>query len=107
MKFLDEINAKQQKQIDGELVRISKRYCPFRLETDEPGVFEGRDSIRVLWLGLAGDLQQLHSISSDIDRALAAIGFPPERRSYTPHITIGQDILFNSPFGRIKETVGY
>ena len=106
LKFLDEINTKQQKQIDDALNNICMEQCRFRLETEGLGIFEGRDSIRVLWLGLAGDLQLLQSLVEEIDKSLDSIGFPMEKRRFIPHITIGQDIVFECPFDHIRDSIG-
>lgn len=105
LKFLDEINSKQQGQIDEAMKKVCMDKSPFRLETEGLGVFDGRDSIRVLWLGLKGDLQQLQTLSKDIDKQINPIGFAPEKRSYTPHITVGQDIIFECPFEQIRDAI--
>jgi 2'-5' RNA ligase len=107
LRFLDEINAEQQKQIDGVLKELCSRQPSFVLETSGPGIFPGRDGIRVLWLGLGGDLARLHLLSSEMDKSLAALGFPPEKRAYSPHITLGQEIRFECPFEEIRDRIGY
>jgi 2'-5' RNA ligase len=106
LKFLDEINVSQQKQIDEVLRRICAEQSSFRLEAAEPGIFNGRDSIRVLWLGLGGDLRPLRSFAGEIDSCLSQIGFTPENRRFAPHITIGRDIVFECPFEQIRESIG-
>ncbi|HEX2945634.1 MAG TPA: RNA 2',3'-cyclic phosphodiesterase [Clostridia bacterium] len=106
LKFLDEIDAKQQKEIEEALRDICLRQEPFLLEVSELGMFKGGDSIRVLWLGLTGDIMPLQSLAADIERSLLPIGFPAERRPYTPHITIGQDIVFERPFEQVRASVG-
>ena len=106
LKFLDEINTKQQTQIDEALQSICNAQNPFTLEISELGVFYGRDAIRVVWLGLAGDLLYLQPIAEKIDKSFAAIGFAQEKRQYTPHITIGQDVIFECPFNQIKSSIG-
>lgn len=107
MKFLGEINVQQQSRIDTALRTICAGQQVFLLGTGELGTFGGRDSIRVLWLGLEGDMKLLRSLATEIDRSMAPIGFEPEKRSYSPHITLGQEILFELPFERIRESVGY
>jgi 2'-5' RNA ligase len=42
----------------------------------------------VLWVGLNGD--PLVSLASRIESALQPLGFTPESRQFTPHLTIGR-----------------
>ncbi len=105
LKFLREVDPGQKKQIDAILEDICGKQEPFTLELTEPQIFKGRDSIRVLWLGVSGDLTRLHSLQSEIELALEPIGFEKENRKYNPHITIGQDILLDDSFERIKKSI--
>jgi 2'-5' RNA ligase len=41
----------------------------------------------VLWLGLEGDFQELHR---GIEKALEPLGFSPEERGFSPHVTLGR-----------------
>lgn len=106
LKFLNEINWKQQQQIDRVMREICTGRKPFTLSLEGLGVFDGRDMIRVIWLGLSGDIRELGSLQKAIDNALTIIGFLPEKRRYSPHITVGQDIVFECPFEQIREVIG-
>ena len=107
LKFLNEIEEKQQKQKDEALMAICGHQDTFCLEFSELGIFKGRGDIRVLWLGLTGDVKPLQLLAESIEKALAPLGFPPETRPYMPHITIGQDIVFESPFDQIRDSIGH
>jgi len=106
LKFLDEITMEQKKILDAALAEICASTGPFSLDISDVGIFKGRESIRVLWLGLGGDIPVLRKLAEEIDRCASSLGFPAETRSYTPHITIGQDIVFGRPFEEIKASVG-
>lgn len=106
LKFLGEISLTQKAQIDDVVRSVCIGRAPFHLEISEMGIFNGKDSIRVLWLGLGGDIQELHSLQKEIDRALVPIDFSPEKRRFRPHITIGQDIVFERDFDQIPDTIG-
>jgi len=106
LKFLGEIHLFQKAQVDDAIRNICAGRKPFQLEISEVGIFNGKDSIRVLWLGLGGDLQELYALQKEIDGALASIGFPPEGRRFRPHITIGQDIVLKQGFDRVQEAIG-
>lgn len=106
LKFLDEINPDQQEKINKAMEGISIARKPFNLAVAGMGIFNGRGSIRVLWLGMTGDMAELQSLYAEIDKALNCIGLPMEKRTYKPHITIGQDIIFEGSFDRIQEELG-
>ena len=106
LKFLGEISPDQVMQVDASLKRICSGFRPFSLEISETGIFKGQNMVRVLWLGLGGDLKILHQLSAGIDRSMSALGFPPEKRPFTPHITIGQDIVFECLFENIQDSIG-
>lgn len=106
LKFLGEIDLNQILQIDEALKEICIEQMPFSLELSDMGIFKGKESIRVLWLGLSGEVQKLQLLHEKIDKALAPIGFMRESRKYTPHVTIGQDIIFECDFEQIRSELG-
>lgn len=106
LKFLDEISLTQKKSIDDVMGRICSDKKPFDLSASKLGIFKGKSSIRVLWLGLTGDIQKLQLLYKEIDKAFTPIGFFPEKRKFRPHITIGQDIIFKYDFNQIRDSIG-
>ncbi len=105
LKFLDEINTSQKEKLDEAMKTMVHNIKPFSLSISDLGIFKGKKDIRVLWLRLSGDIPNLKALQKIIDDMLEPIGFQPEKRSYTPHITIGQDILFKWGFDKIKSEV--
>lgn len=63
---------------------------PFPLELSGLGVFPGFQAPRVLWVGIAGDLAELAAIQRKVEEAISPLGFPPESRAYSPHLTLGR-----------------
>ncbi len=107
LKFLPEVTVEQKSMIDHIMTEICSSFTPFELSLTEPGTFGGRDSIRVLWLGVSGNTIRLHSLQNEIELALLSMGFPRESRKYNPHITIGQDIIFEESFEKVSKYVGH
>lgn len=105
LKFLDEIDSDMVSKIDEALTRISSVMDPFVLSMDNLGNFPGKDCLRVLWLGLGGELIKLRNLQSRIDDELQPLGFTRERRGYVPHITIAQDVAFSKEFEDIRNIV--
>lgn len=61
---------------------------PVILEFHGCGTF-GRPP-RVLWVGVRGDVPHLRSIHQQVDEACRALGFEPEARSFSPHLTLAR-----------------
>lgn len=60
------------------------------LEVKGAGGFPNARRPRVVWLGIGGDLAALGAIVADLGRRLAPLGFPPESRPFTAHLTVGR-----------------
>ena len=103
LKFLGEIEPGKIEGIGEEVGKICRPLAPFSLKVSNIGCFPGKDSFRVVWLGLSGDLDRLRSLQSEIDTCLGKLGFEIEKRSYKPHVTIAQDVVFNTGFEKISE----
>jgi RNA 2',3'-cyclic 3'-phosphodiesterase len=63
---------------------------PGLLRLGDAGSFGPRNAPRVLWVGLAGDVQRLLDLQADLSARLRAIGIPLEERSFSPHITLAR-----------------
>ncbi len=63
---------------------------PFELSLGGVGVFPGRGSPRVLWVGVDGATDQLTRLRDDVEQALAAAGCAPEEQAFTPHLTVAR-----------------
>lgn len=106
LKFLDEISPDQKQQIDDAMMQLCTGTRPFNLALSDLGIFPGREDVRVLWLGLTGDMKELQTLYAEVNKVLTPMGFSPENRSYSPHITLGQDIIFRSGFNGVKGSIG-
>ena len=62
--------------------------CSFR--SPGPGPFPSPSSPRVVWLGLGGDVLPLTQLFYRLEKAFAALGYPPEGRAFNPHLTLGR-----------------
>jgi len=44
----------------------------------------------VVWVGLKGDTEVLSELQKHLERSLDAVGFPPENKAFSPHLTLGR-----------------
>lgn len=90
LKFLGEVPQKKLPGIKMALGEAVMRHSPFNLELGPMGLFGGREGLRVMWVGIAGDVLRLEALVRDVNLALSVVGFEPERRPFRPHLTLGR-----------------
>ena len=90
LKFLGEVAEEQVPQIMRALATASSEKGRFRLGAEGVGTFPNASSARVVWIGVTGDVGRLVELQAAVEQALAALGFEPEGRPYTPHLTLGR-----------------
>lgn len=105
LKFLGETNTVQLQKIDAVLKQLSQRYGSMRLEINQLGCFPARDYIRVVWLGLGGEMDKLTGLQAEIDSNLKMLGFASGARKFSPHVTIAQDAVFHNEFEELKRII--
>lgn len=63
-------------------------FKPFKLNFKGVGVFPALSRPSVIWAGVTGDVSEMLKVFSDLEKELKALGFEPERRPFSPHITL-------------------
>jgi 2'-5' RNA ligase len=63
---------------------------PLALHLDRLGHFPPRGVPRVIWAGLAGDVDGVSAVQRELAACAEALGVPRERRPFTPHVTLGR-----------------
>ncbi len=67
------------------------RHTAFFLRSDAVGAFPSVEAPRVLWLGLRGDDDALHSLQRSVADAVRAVdGVVADRKPFQPHLTLGR-----------------
>ncbi len=77
-----DLSARVEEALDG--------IPPFALELEALGAFPNLRRPRVIWLGVGGDLDALHRLQTAVARAMVLAGWRPEKRPFSPHLTIGR-----------------
>lgn len=97
LKFIGEVAPSAVPAIETALARIAARSNPFALKLSGAGTFGAPQAPRVLWAGLGGKLQPLKSLQADVESELAELGYEPENRPYSPHITLARQYSGTEP----------
>jgi 2'-5' RNA ligase len=102
LKFLGNISPEKISQVLAVIETASAGVHPFKLEMAGPGAFPSTKSVRVVWVGLAGDLEIMGLLQKRIEDGLVPLGFPAEARPFTPHLTLARVRDFATPAERSK-----
>lgn len=97
LKFFGNITDVQVADISEAVTELAATQQPFTLTVTDAGAFPSPKSPRVVWLGVGGDLEIMGEFYRRLEIAFAALGFPPEDRPFSPHLTLGR---MKSPAGR-------
>jgi len=90
LKFLGNIAADMTGEITRAMEEAIQGISPFHLEVRELGVFPNLRRVQVAWVGISGEVDKLSQIQKRIETALTPLGFAPESRPFTPHLTLAR-----------------
>ncbi|NWJ47891.1 MAG: RNA 2',3'-cyclic phosphodiesterase [Chloroflexi bacterium] len=90
LKFLGEVAAPRLPEIISVTENALAPVQPFSLIAAKLGVFPRADAPRVIWVGLDGNLKALAAAQQAVEKSLVPLGFAPETRPFSPHLTLGR-----------------
>ncbi len=90
LSFLGETAGEKVPEITSALMDAAKDRGRFRIEVSGAGAFPHARNPRVLWIGVKGDLDALTLLQASVERAMQGIGFEPEARKFSPHLTLAR-----------------
>ena len=96
LKFLGEVPDAKSQEIMGALSGAVKGSGALNLEIAGAGAFPNVRAPRVLWMGVAGDIEKLAALQATIEDAMETIGYEREARRFSPHLTLAR-IKFPKP----------
>jgi RNA 2',3'-cyclic 3'-phosphodiesterase len=88
VKFFGDIEEAQVEPIAIALQDQLELFPRFTINAKGLGVFPERGRPKILWVGLTGN--ELAGLAAKVQSSLLPLGFAPEQRSFTPHLTIGR-----------------
>ena len=90
LKFLGDVQADRLEGLAVALQSACAPHAPFSLSIGGMGVFPNPQRPRVIWIGVDEPTGALVRLQRDVERAIAPLGFPTERRPFSPHLTLGR-----------------
>lgn len=89
LKFVGELKEQDLKPIQEKLNETLAATKKFPLEYSGSGIFPGEKNPRILWIGMQPS-NELLAVAKQNEAIFQAFGYPPERRPFQAHITIGR-----------------
>lgn len=96
LKFLGDTDPVLIPGIKNSMSAIANAAPAFQARLGNIGVFPNLSRPRVLWVGLENREGHLDRLKKQVEKAMTALGFPPDDKASIHHLT----------FGRIKSTKG-
>jgi 2'-5' RNA ligase len=90
LQFLGAVPEERVAQVTEAVTAAAAAAQPLSLEVRGAGGFPNARRARVLWLGLHGEVEPARALVADLGRRLAPLGFAPEARPWSAHLTIGR-----------------
>ena len=88
LRFLGEVQAPLLDQVRRELAQLA--FQPFTVELRGVGAFPNPRRPNVVWVGITKGGEELQGIFSRLEPRLRGLGFPADRKGFSPHITISR-----------------
>ena len=90
LKFLGDIAVEMTGAITKAIEEAVQGISPFHLEVKGLGVFPNLKRVQVAWVGISGEVDKLSQLQKRIETTLTPLGFAPESRPFTPHLTVAR-----------------
>ncbi|MFQ5482961.1 MAG: RNA 2',3'-cyclic phosphodiesterase [Nitrospinaceae bacterium] len=90
LKFLGEIDPSRVGGVIAALTRAAAGFPPLPVALKDVGCFPKKGPPRVLWVGMSDPGGALAALHGKIERTLGALGFSPEKKAFSPHLTLAR-----------------
>jgi len=97
LKFLGDVPQTDVPEIVEVIRAICAQHQPFDLALAQVGCFPNHRQPRVVWAGVGGDVALLAALQKEIEEALSDLGYEPEERGFSPHLTLARTARNASP----------
>lgn len=89
LKFLGDVPASKIHEIQLALRKTAEQSKPCNIEISKLGAYPDILKPRVIWIGVSSD-HHLINLYANLEKNLTSIGYEPERRGFSPHITLAR-----------------
>ncbi|MEZ0395865.1 MAG: RNA 2',3'-cyclic phosphodiesterase [Anaerolineales bacterium] len=89
LKFLGDVSPGNLERLADVLRLEAKTHAAFRAAVGGLGVFPNPRRPRVIWVGFEAPAD-LARLQHSVEAVCARLGYPPEGRAFSPHLTLGR-----------------
>lgn len=89
LKFLGDLSPSNLEALKEVIKNEAGRHLPFQVSVAEIGGFPSIYRPRVIWMGVQAP-PDLSALQRGIETETAKLGYPPEERPFSPHLTLGR-----------------
>ena len=90
LQFLGAVPEERVAEIEAAVRGAAAAARSLSLELKGAGGFPNARRPRVVWAGVAGEVAALGALAAELGRRLAPLGFAPEERPFSAHLTLGR-----------------
>jgi 2'-5' RNA ligase len=88
VRFLGNITPAMVEKIFEEMKQV--QFVPFNVQIKGLGAFPDLRYPRVVWAGITEGADQLKNVFSQLEPRLRGLGFTPDHKGFSPHLTIAR-----------------
>ena len=89
LKFLGNVSPANLDVLQNVLQTETGRHVPFELRVAGLGAFPSTRRPRVIWVGVQAPVE-LDQLQRGLEEGFTRLGYAPEERGFTPHLTLGR-----------------
>ncbi len=105
LKFLGEAPEEKVPAILQTLRDAATNRGPIRIDVAGAGAFPNLKTPRVLWVGVAGEMDKLSSLQTAVEDGMERLAFSREERKFSTHLTLAR-IKFPRPRDNWQQKIG-
>jgi 2'-5' RNA ligase len=90
LKFLGDTPTEKLPDIKQALAAVARHAPPCAFTAEGLGCFPNPRRPRVVWVGVHEPTGRLEALQSAIEEVMDPLGYPPEKRGFSPHLTLGR-----------------
>jgi 2'-5' RNA ligase len=90
LKFLGDVPETRLPEVCRAVDEAVSPFTPFEIVASRVGAFPSISKPRTLWIGVDDGAEPLGLVFQALERLLKPLGYPPEGRRFTAHLTLGR-----------------
>jgi len=90
LKFLGDVGTLEIPDVCRAVEDAVAEVPGFTFDVAGVGAFPKIERPRTIWLGVTQGADELAALQKQIEKGLKKLGYPPENRRFSPHLTVGR-----------------